>query len=361
MPEPMATVHDSPVPDRLIAGPLIAVRVLGWYDAHARALPWRVPPGSPDRPDPYCVWLSEVMSQQTTLAAMTPYWRRFVERWPTVEALAAADEGDVLREWAGLGYYARARNLHACARAVAERGGFPRTAAALRALPGIGDYTAGAIAAIVWGQPVAAVDGNAERVAARVTADATPLPAARRALRRVVEGWVPADRPGDFAQGLMDLGATICTPRAPRCLLCPLAGGCAARAGGEPERYPVKPPRTVRPHRTGTAWWVKRDGRVALVRRAGERMLGGTLALPSSGWDGRASDWPDDLAAAPTGRTLGTVTHGFSHFTLTLDVVAAEVDGTPVDWLWWPVGELADAGLASLFAHAVASATAEGG
>ncbi len=351
MPEPMATVHEK-------AGGELSVsdRLLAWYDAHARILPWRMPPGSTERPDPYRVWLSEVMSQQTTLAAMTPYWRRFTARWPTVEALAAADEAEVMREWAGLGYYARARNLHATARTVAELGGFPRTAAGLRGLPGVGDYTAGAIAAIAWGEPVAAVDGNAERVAARMTADATPLPAARRALRRAVEGWVAVDRPGDFAQALMDLGATICTPRSPRCLLCPLASDCAARAQGELDRYPIKPPRKPRPHRTGIAWWVERDGRLALVRRGAERMLGGTLALPSSDWDGRPGDWAD----APEGRTLGTVTHGFSHFTLTLDVVAAEAIEPPAHWLWWPLDELEGAGLASLFVQAVARALAEG-
>ena len=336
----------------------VAARLLHWYDAHARSLPWRVPPGSPARPDPYGVWLSEVMSQQTTLAAMTPYWRRFTGRWPTVDALAAADEAQVLREWAGLGYYARARNLHACAKVVAERGGFPTTAAGLKALPGIGDYTAGAIAAIALGEPVAAVDGNAERVAARVTAEATPLPAARSTLRRVVARWVPADRPGDFAQGLMDLGATICTPRSPRCLLCPLASHCLARAKGEPERYPYKTPKKPRPHRTGTAWWVERGAEVALVRRARERMLGGTLALPSSDWDGRESDWPD----APAGEPLGTVVHGFSHFSLSLTVVRAasppRAGQPPASWRWWPVERLGEAGLASVFVQAVATARA---
>ncbi len=344
-----------PPDDSSIATPLLA-----WYDAQARALPWRVPPGGAVPPEgrqahAYAVWLSEVMSQQTTLAAMTPYWRRFTGRWPTVEALAAADEGEVMAAWAGLGYYARARNLHACARAVAADGGrFPATAAGLKALPGIGDYTAAAIAAIAFGEPVAAVDGNAERVAARVTADATPLPAARPALRRMVAGWVPRDRPGDFAQALMDLGATVCTPRAPRCLLCPLADPCRARAEGEPERYPVKTPRRERPRRTGTAWWVERHGRVALVRRAATRMLGGTLALPSTGWDGRATDWPE----APAGTPLGTVAHGFSHFTLDLAVVRVAAGQTPTVWEWWPLDRLDGAGLASLFVQAAAIARA---
>ena len=334
-----------------VSGPLLA-----WYDTHSRALPWRVPPGEPVPPDhAYTVWLSEVMSQQTTLAALIPYFLRFRERWPTVDALAAAAEGEVMAAWAGLGYYARARNLHACAREVAATSGFPRTAAELKRLPGVGDYTAGAIAAIAFGERVAAVDANAERVAARLLAESTPLPAARPALRRAVQHWVPAERPGDFAQAMMDLGATVCTPRAPRCLLCPLADLCRARAAGEPERYPVKPPRKVRPHRTGTAWWVERDGRVALVRRAAERMLGGTLALPSTGWDGRAGDWP----AAPAGVPLGTVAHGFSHFTLDLAVVRVTAGQTPEHWEWWPLGRLDGAGLATLFAHAAAIARAQ--
>ncbi len=341
-------VGRPPIAARRIARPL-----LDWYDTHARALPWRVPPGGRAPDDhAYAVWLSEVMSQQTTLAAVIPYHRRFVERWPTVADLAAADEGEVMAAWAGLGYYARARNLHACARAVVAAGGFPRTAAGLKRLPGIGDYTAGAIAAIVWGERVAAVDANAERVAARLLAEATPLPAARALLRAAVAGWVPADRPGDFAQALMDLGATVCTPRAPRCPLCPLAGGCRARAEGQSDRYPVKPPRRDRPHRTGTAWWVERDGRVALVRRGRDRMLGGTLALPSTGWDGRADDWPD----APAGRRLGAVAHGFSHFTLALDVVRADAGQTPDGWEWWPADRLDEAGLASVFVQAVAIA-----
>ena len=347
----------TPPPPNTIAAPLLA-----WYDTHARTLPWRLPPGqhvpAGDRQaHAYRVWLSEVMSQQTTLAAMTPYWRRFTGRWPTVEALAAADEGEVMAAWAGLGYYARARNLYACARAVAADGGrFPTSAARLKALPGIGDYTAGAIAAIAFGEPVVAVDGNAERVAARVTAERTPLPTARPTLRRTVAGWVPAGRPGDFAQAMMDLGARVCTPRAPKCLLCPLTDSCRARAEGEPERYPVKLPRKERPHRTGTAWWVERGGRVALVRRAGERMLGGTLALPSDGWDGRESDWPD----APKGVALGMVAHGFTHFTLALTVRAVK-NGTgqpPQPWEWWPLDRLDEAGLASLFVQAAAIARA---
>lgn len=326
--------------------------LLAWYDEHARALPWRVPPGSTERPDPYAVWLSEVMSQQTTLAAMTPYWRRFMARWPTVEDLAAADEGEVMAGWAGLGYYARARNLHACARLVAERGGWPESAAELKRLPGIGDYTAGAIAAICFGERVAAVDANAERVAARVTANAEPLPAARSALRRAVEAWVPEYRPGDFAQALMDLGATHCKQGTPRSSTCPLHDLCQARIEGNPERYPVRPPAKQRPHRTGTAWWVERERRVALVRRSADRMLGGTLALPSSGWDGRESDWPD----APPGQPLGTVSHGFSHFTLALGVERVDAGQVPDDWQWWPLDRLAEAGLASLFVQAVARA-----
>ncbi|OZA91588.1 MAG: A/G-specific adenine glycosylase, partial [Erythrobacter sp. 34-65-8] len=216
----------STIPDRL----------LGWYDRHARDLPWRAPPGTP-APDPYRVWLSEVMLQQTTVAAVKPYFARFTSRWPTVEALAAAPDEDVMAAWAGLGYYSRARNLVKAARAVAELGRFPDSEAALRALPGLGAYTAAAVAAIAFGQRAVVVDANVERVVARLFAIDEPLPGARRPIRAAADTITPAERAGDFAQAMMDLGATICTPRDPRCLLCPLAEPCAARASGDPARY----------------------------------------------------------------------------------------------------------------------------
>lgn len=332
-----------------------AQALLSWYDSAARALVWRAPPGNPP-PDPYRVWLSEIMLQQTTTAAAAPFYRRFLDRWPTVAALAAADDGDVMAAWAGLGYYARARNLLACARAVvADHGGsFPDEEAALRSLPGVGAYTAAAVAAIAFGRRAVVVDANVERVVARLFAVAAPLPAARAELRRLADRLTPEQRAGDFAQAMMDLGATICTPRSPRCLLCPLAMTCAARAGGEPGRYPVKPARSPKPERRGTAFWLERDGHVLLRRRPAEGLLGGMLALPSGPWIG---DDPG-LAGAPAEgdwRPLGAVRHVFTHFALSLAVVAARGEG---EGEWWPIDRLDDAGLPTLFARAATLALA---
>ena len=262
---------------------VFAAHLLAWYDRHARDLPWRAPPGEPPT-DPYRVWLSEVMLQQTTVAAVKPYFRAFTERWPSVEALAAAPEEEVMAAWAGLGYYSRARNLVKAARAVAERGGFPDTETGLRELPGLGAYTAAAVAAIAFGRRAVVVDANVERVVARLFAISEPLPAARKAIRTKTAAITPDDRAGDFAQGLMDLGATICTSRDPKCLLCPLAGDCAARIAGDPARFPIKPPKKVKPLRKGMAWWIEREtpegAMVWLVRRPGKGMLGGMRALP---------------------------------------------------------------------------------
>ena len=242
-----------------------SIALLRWYDSHARALPWRSPPGMPP-PDAYRVWLSEVMLQQTTVAAVKAYFARFVERWPTVMALAAADEADVMAAWAGLGYYSRARNLIACAREVARLGTFPDTEAGLRALPGLGAYTAAAVAAIAFDRPAVVVDANVERVVARLFAINEPLPASRPAIRAAAATITPDERPGDFAQAMMDLGATICTPRNPRCLLCPLRGPCQAEAAGLAETLPAKLAKKAKPHRKGHAWWIERDGMVWLVR-----------------------------------------------------------------------------------------------
>ncbi len=259
--------------------------LLTWYDAARRELPWRANPGA--APDPYRVWLSEVMLQQTTVKAVIPYFEAFVSRWPTVQALAAAPRDEVLAAWAGLGYYSRARNLHACAQAVAE-GGFPAEEAALRSLPGIGAYTAGAIAAIAFDLPAAAVDGNAERVIARLSALAEPLPSAKPRLRALAASLVPNRRPGDYAQALMDLGATVCTPRTPSCQACPVGSYCAACAEGEPERYPVKPRKTARPTRHGDAFVVV-SGRtgathILLRRRPDKGLLGGMMEVPCTEW-----------------------------------------------------------------------------
>jgi A/G-specific adenine glycosylase len=327
-----------------------ASSLLAWYDVHARRLPWRAAPGDP-APDPYRVWLSEVMLQQTTVAAVKPYFAAFTSRWPTVEALAA-DEAEVMRAWAGLGYYARARNLIACARAVAATGGrFPDTEAGLRALPGLGAYTAAAVAAIAFGRRAVVVDANVERVVARLFAVEEPLPAARPTLRALADTITPDERAGDFAQAMMDLGATICTVRAPACALCPLRPGCAAARTGDPARLPAKAAKRAKPARLGTAFWLESDGHVLLVRRPAKGLLGGMLALPSGTW---GEDDPG-LAGAPVAadwRHIGTVAHVFTHFSLSLGVMAAE--GACDAGEWWPVERIEEAGLPTLFAKAAA-------
>lgn len=329
--------------------------LLTWYDAHARSLPWRAAPGSP-APDPYRVWLSEVMLQQTTVAAVRSYFVEFTRRWPTVQALAAAEDADVMSAWAGLGYYARARNLLACARAVAASGGqFPDTEDALRALPGLGAYTAAAVAAIAFGRRAVVVDANVERVVSRLFAIGEPLPAGRAAIRKAADAITPNQRAGDFAQAMMDLGATICTPRNPRCLLCPLAAGCKARAEGEPERYPVKPAKNSKPQRRGRAFWIERDDQVWLVRREGKGMLGGMRALPDDGWISRS----DGSALPPLPgpwESAGRVAHVFTHFSLELRVELYLGNDwaslAPEDGEWWPLARLEEAGLPTLFAKA---------
>ena len=301
-----------------------AESLLAWYDSHARVLPWRSQPLSGQRADPYLVWLSEVMLQQTTVAAVKDYFARFATRWPTVAALAAAADGDVMAEWAGLGYYARARNLLACARAVVARHGgvFPPDMAALRALPGIGPYTAAAIASIAFGQSETVVDGNVERVMARVFAVQAPLPAAKPELTALAARLTPARRPGDYAQAVMDLGATICTPRNPACGLCPWMAGCAARLAGIQADLPRKSPKPVKPTRAGTVWLARRDdGALLLERRPDRGLLGGTLGFPGHGWDGAAGIPP--LTAAWC--HVGEVRHSFTHFHLDLSVQVAEV------------------------------------
>jgi A/G-specific adenine glycosylase len=322
--------------------------LLDWYDAHARPLVWRTTGGA--RPDPYRVWLSEVMLQQTTTVHAAPYFEAFIARWPTVSDLAAAADADVMAAWAGLGYYARARNLLACARAVArDHGGeFPDTEAGLLALPGVGPYTAAAVAAIAFGRPANVVDGNVERVMARLFAVETPLLAAKPELRRLAASLGSDDRPGDWAQALMDLGATVCRPGRPLCEACPLTAHCAAFASGAPGRWPLKAPKPERPRRHGVAW-VLRDGegRVALVRRPAKGLLGGMLGLPTSDWGPPVAEPPPPVAA--DWRDAGAVEHVFTHFALTLAVRAGEGSG---DFLWTAPDE-ARAALPTVFRKAL--------
>ena len=302
----------------------LSADLLAWYDRHRRDLPWRARPG--ETPDPYRVWLSEIMLQQTTVAAVRPYFARALDLFPDVRTLADAPVETVMGAWAGLGYYSRARNLHACAKEVAARlgGRFPDTEEGLRSLPGIGPYTAAAIAAIAFGRPAAAVDGNVERVVARLDRIGEPLPGARDAIRRRVTGLVPADRPGDFAQALMDLGATICTPRRPACALCPWMAPCRARAEGVQEEYPRKTPKRDGALRRGAAFVALRaDGAVLLRTRPPKGLLGGMAEVPTSEW--RADYDPaqgilDAPLEARWRRLPGTVGHVFTHFPLELTV-----------------------------------------
>jgi len=334
----------------------VSDHLLAWYGRHARALPWRNLPGS-SAPDPYRVWLSEVMLQQTTTAAVAPYYARFLARWPTVEALAAAPDEEVMSAWAGLGYYSRARNLIEAARAVASAGAFPNTEAGLRKLPGVGAYIAAAVAAIAFGRRAVVVDANVERVVSRLFAIAQPLPTARKPIRAAADVVTPEDRAGDFAQAMMDLGATICTPRDPRCLLCPLAGHCAARAEGDPARYPVKAPKRAKPLRRGAALWIERDRLVWLVRRAATGMLGGMRGLPDDGWSAKG-----DGGGVPLGewRQAGTVRHGFTHFNLDLAVLIATSASEPAgEGEWWPIDRIGEAGLPTLFVKAAQRALAK--
>lgn len=315
----------------------LAKELLDWYDVHARIMPWRTPPADKRagaRPDPYAVWLSEVMLQQTTVAAVTEYFTRFTTRWPTVAALAAAEDGEVMAEWAGLGYYARARNLLKCARAVVtEHGGrFPADHAALLALPGIGPYTAAAISSIAFDLPYAVLDGNVERVMARINDEHTPLPAAKPMLMDHAAALTPDARPGDYAQAVMDLGATICTPRSPACGICPWRAPCLARQRGTAPDLPKKTPKKAKPVRHGTVYVARRpDGAYLLERRPDRGLLGGML-----GWPG--SDWVDVSLERPTGtppvdaawsELRGEVRHTFTHFHLILTVMLAETDADP--------------------------------
>ncbi len=346
-----------------------AARMLAWYRSGHRALPWRAPLGQ--AADPYRVWLSEIMLQQTTVAAVIPYFERFTTAWPTVEALARADLDTVLRAWAGLGYYARARNLYACAQEVAGRlgGRFPENEAALRALPGIGVYTAAAIAAIAFGQSATVVDGNVERVVARLFAVTEPLPAAKSRLRALAETLTPRHDCGDFAQAMMDLGATVCVPRRPRCLVCPLAGVCKAAAEGLAGALPKRTVKAERPTRRGIVYWLEdAHGAVLLRRRAEKGLLGGMVEVPSTEWIRDES--PDciflaDQAPLPAAwqPLPGVVRHTFTHFHLELTLVAARIPDpgriTGADGFWVPATQLAEHALPSVMRKVIQHALAE--
>jgi A/G-specific adenine glycosylase len=339
-------------------------RLLAWYDRHRRRLPWRALPD--ERPDPYRVWLSEIMLQQTTVATVGPYFQRFVARWPTVFALAAAELDEVLHAWQGLGYYARARNLHRCAAAVVERHGgcFPDTESGLRDLPGVGRYTAAAIAAIAFGRRAVVVDGNVERVVARLFRVEAPLPDAKQELYELAGSLTPDRRAGDHAQAMMDLGATICIPQKPKCMLCPWADACAGKA--DAESLPRKRPKADRPTRRGVAFWLVRDdGAVLLRRRPEQGLLGGMMEVPSTDWDeGPLPEVASALGQSPVeiadpSVLPGQVRHGFTHFRLELVVAAARANAAaPPGCVWCLPDAFGDYALPTLMKKVVRHALA---
>jgi A/G-specific adenine glycosylase len=304
------------------------------------------------------VWLSEVMLQQTTVAAVKPYFEKFTDRWPNIVALAEAGEDEVMAAWAGLGYYSRARNLVKCASEVAAMGAFPETEEGLRQLPGIGPYTAAAIAAIAFGKRAVVVDANVERVAARLFAISDPLPGSRTKIWDCVDQVTPDERAGDFAQAMMDLGATICIAREPRCSLCPVSDFCEGYRSGEAAILPMKAKKKPRPERKGQAYWIEREGAVWLVNRPATGMLGGMRALPDDGWSAQG----DGSGIAPMAgdwHHLGVVRHVFTHATLTLNVMRYSGSELPDgEGQWWPLAEMDEAGLPTLFQKAVRLALA---
>ncbi|MEM8749359.1 MAG: A/G-specific adenine glycosylase [Pseudomonadota bacterium] len=342
--------------------------LLSWYDRHARALPWRMPPAESKQgkfKEPYHVWLSEVMLQQTTVAAAKAYFEKFLTLWPTLSDLAAASQDDVMKAWAGLGYYSRARNLKACAdMVVAEYGGsFPTTKSELLKLPGIGDYTASAIAAIAFGERTAVVDGNIERVVTRLTADATALPAAKENCRTFMDQETPSNRPGDFAQAMMDLGATICTPKSPACVLCPLTGLCAARKAGTQTEFPVKAPKKAKPTRKGAAYVVvSKDQSVWVRRRKSSGLLGGMTEVPTTQWTSRKDgDTGADAFPVATQSEMDwtkhtSITHTFTHFHLELEVWSARADELEGDGWWCSASDLPHEAFPSLMRKVIESA-----
>jgi A/G-specific adenine glycosylase len=339
----------------------LASRLLAWWDIHRRALPWRARSG--ESPDPYAVWLSEILLQQTTVAAATPYFHRFITRWPRVEDLAAAPIEEVMRSFAGLGYYSRARNMHRCAQEIARRGGvFPKDEASLRMLPGIGAYTSAAMAAIAFNGQASPVDGNIARIIARLGALPRPIKEARSEIAATAVALTPPDRPGDFAQALMDLGATICTPRSPDCPACPIKADCAASASGDPQAFPRRALKTPRPLRKGAAFFAKApNGSVLMRTRAPKGLLGGTVELPGAGWsvDFDVGDAPKYAPVRAAWRRLpGVVEQAFTHFTLQLTIYAAQADAeAATDGCYWVAeAEIDGLALSGVMAKALAYA-----
>ncbi len=354
------TAKPQTTPRKPSAGRMPA-ELLAWYDRHRRVMPWRAAAGR--RPDPYHVWLSEIMLQQTTVATVGPYFERFLARWPRVQDLAAAPLDAVLTAWAGLGYYARARNLHKCAQAVTEgcAGRFPETETALLDLPGIGPYTAAAIAAIAFDRRATILDGNVERVIARIHRVETPLPKAKAELHALADRLTPERRPGDYAQAIMDLGATICTPRRPKCALCPWRPDCAAFRVGDAEDFPRRRAKADRPTRYGVAFWISDgQGAVALRRRAEKGLLGGMMEIPSTDWRGRIWSLAEAKRQAPLGtkwrRHDGKVRHVFTHFALELDLLIGRAETRDPAFVWAPLDRLDEFALPSVMRKVVAAA-----
>jgi A/G-specific adenine glycosylase len=360
-----ATAPASSVDARTQGSESAGRKLLGWYDRHARRLPWRIGPKERRRgvrPDPYRVWLSEIMLQQTTVKAVAPYFQRFVGRWPSVSDLAAAEENDVMAAWAGLGYYSRARNLIACARVVASSPGgrFPASAGELARLAGIGGYTSAAIAAIAFDEPVAVVDGNVERVIARFFGIDTPLPAAKPLIREKLQPLVPQERAGEFAEALMDLGATICTPKKPACSLCPWSGECVARCEARQSELPIKAEKKARPTRYGTAYVARRvDGAILLRRRPPRGLLGGMSEVPGSEWEEVGSSASAPPLPADWKSIAKPVEHVFTHFALRLAIERAEVSAetpAPENHWWAAATTLPDEALPSVMKKAIEAA-----
>lgn len=358
--------------DRIIKKPMTkeptSTSLLAWYDRNARTLPWRISPSDRRknvRADPYRIWLSEVMLQQTTVKAVIPYFDRFTDQWPDVIQLAQARSDEVMAAWAGLGYYSRARNLIACARYIADQldGLFPTRPADLRQLPGIGQYTSAAIAAIAFDEPIAVVDGNVERVVTRLYAIDTPLPQAKRDVRSKLEPLVPQLRPGEFAEAMMDLGATVCTPRNPDCALCPLSNACSAKIINRQTEFPVRPPRKSKPTRFGHAFVAIRiDGAILLRRRPDKGLLGGMCEVPGSIWTTGSppTDFPPPIAGEWSKQEAG-IKHTFTHFHLMLDVhtiaLPMSVKAPPDCW-WSEPQKIKNEALPSLMVKVIEAALA---